>query len=272
MLGIVGPPDEAARLADDVCAVAGDSGAIARVEATDDTAGSNAASERHNLGDTGWTASGPGRDLDEMLDDLAPRMDYAVVVGFPNADIQTIALGEVDNVGETVLSGADADAVATDDALAALKDAPPHETLQSLVAEVKQSPDETFAGAIATFTGRVRERENPDDPPTEFLEFEQYEGVAPERMQRIRDELESREGVYEVRLHHRTGVVEAGEDIVFVVVLAGHRSEAFETVSDGIDRLKAEVPLFKKEVTVEGEFWAHQHDHPAETPGAEPES
>jgi len=46
-----------------------------------------------------------------------------------------------------------------------------------------------------------------------------------------------------------------------VVVLAGHRREAFETVEDGIDRLKAEVPLFKKEVTVSGEFWAHQHDH-----------
>ena len=55
-------------------------------------------------------------------------------------------------------------------------------------------------------------------------------------------------------------MIEQGEDIVFVVVLAGHRREAIETVEDGIDRLKAEVPLFKKEVTVEGEFWAHQHD------------
>ncbi len=59
-------------------------------------------------------------------------------------------------------------------------------------------------------------------------------------------------------LHHKTGVVEAGEDIVFVVVLAGHREEAFETVSDGINRLKAEVPLFKKEVTVEESFWVHE--------------
>jgi molybdopterin synthase catalytic subunit len=45
-----------------------------------------------------------------------------------------------------------------------------------------------------------------------------------------------------------------------VVVLAGHREEAFRTVEDGIDRLKAEVPLFKKEVTVSDEFWAHQHE------------
>ena len=67
--------------------------------------------------------------------------------------------------------------------------------------------------------------------------------------------------MFEVILHHRTGIVEAEEDIVFVVVLAGHRPEAFATVEDGINRLKAEVPLFKKEVTVEGTFWAHQHDH-----------
>ncbi|PSP53856.1 molybdopterin synthase, partial [Halobacteriales archaeon QH_7_68_42] len=49
-----------------------------------------------------------------------------------------------------------------------------------------------------------------------------------------------------------------GEDIVFVVVLAGHRREAFRTVEDGIDRLKDEVPLFKKEVTVEETFWSHE--------------
>jgi len=52
-----------------------------------------------------------------------------------------------------------------------------------------------------------------------------------------------------------------------VVVLAGHRGEAFRTVEDGINRLKAEVPLFKKEVTVEDEFWAHQHDTGVEPAG-----
>jgi hypothetical protein len=43
-----------------------------------------------------------------------------------------------------------------------------------------------------------------------------------------------------VRLHHKTGVVEAGEDIVFVVILAGHRGEAFSAVQDGINRLKGD--------------------------------
>ena len=125
---------------------------------------------------------------------------------------------------------------------------------------MKTVPDADRAGAIATFTGRVRARDGSDDDRTERLEVEKYEGVADERMAQIETELEARDGVLAVRTHHRTGVVEAGEDIVHVVVLAGHRREAFRAVEDGIDRLKDEVPLFKKEVTVEDEFWVHERD------------
>jgi molybdopterin synthase catalytic subunit len=106
----------------------------------------------------------------------------------------------------------------------------------------------------------VRAKEHDADAPTEYLQFEKYEGVADRRMRTIESELEEREGVLDVVMHHRTGVVPDGEDIVFVVVLAAHRGEAFETVEDGIDRLKDEVPLFKKEVTTEETFWVHERD------------
>jgi len=210
------------------------------------------------IGDAGWFATGESMSLDGALDRLAVSCDYAVVEGYSGVDLPQIALGG--DGGEDVrLSAPEADAVDIEDAVAAIEATDPYECLQSLVAEVKDSPREDRAGAIATFTGRVRAKEGPDDDPTEFLEFERYDGVAGERMATLREELESREGVQEVRLHHRTGVVEAGEDIVFVVVLAGHREEAFRTVEDGINRLKDEVPLFKKEVTVSETFWAHQH-------------
>jgi molybdopterin synthase catalytic subunit len=219
------------------------------------------ASETYAVTDDGaWFATGAERTLEDILADLAPDYDYAVVEGYGGADIPTVALGGADHAGETVLAAPEADAVDLDPVLDALEEQEPFETLESLVAEVERSPDAVYSGAVATFTGRVRTKESADDPPTELLEFEKYDGVAAEKMAAIREDLERREGVYEVRLHHRTGVIAQGEDIVFVVVLAGHRREAFETVEDGIDRLKAEVPLFKKEVTVEGEFWAHQHD------------
>jgi len=215
--------------------------------------------------DGSWFATGDDRSLSDLLADFAPDYDYALVEGYGDAALPTVVLGggkgdEDAYAGEILQRAADADAVDVEAVLDALADCEPHETLESLVERAKHSPDAEYSGAIATFTGRVRTREGPDDAATELLEFEKYEGVAKEKMAAISTELETRDGVYEVLLHHRTGVVDAGEDIVFVVVLAGHRAEAFETVEDGIDRLKAEVPLFKKEVTVDGEFWAHQHE------------
>jgi len=216
------------------------------------------ATRTYGIGDDSWVATGDDLSLEETLDRLGRHCRYVVVEGFSGARLPTVVLGERAVEGEVIArapSGEEADVDEIVDALAAVE---PYETLSSLVARVKDSTDEDKAGAIATFTGRVRAKEDDDDQPTEFLEFEKYDGVAEQKMAAIREELEARDGVYEVLLHHKTGVVEAGEDIVFVVVLAGHRTEAFQTVEDGINRLKEEVPLFKKEVTVDEEFWAHE--------------
>ena len=228
-----------------------------------DTARHRAAGARATYGvtdDEGWFATGEARSLADTLDDLATEYDYAVVEGFSDAPIPTVALGGRDHAGERVAAAPTADDVDVDAVVAALDDRDPYETLESLVTRVKRSSRQDRAGAIATFTGRVREVDGPDDDPTEHLEFEKYDGVAAERLEAIRGDLLDREGIYEVALHHKTGVVEAGEDIVFVVILAGHRAEAFRAVEDGINRLKDEVPLFKKEVTVSDEFWAHESE------------
>ena len=217
------------------------------------------ASETVALTDDGaWFATGEQRTLTETLDALAPEYDYALVEGYSDATVPKVVLGDreaADPIVHRADRGGEADLDAVVDAV---HERDPYVTLETLVQSVKASADEDRAGAIATFTGRVRARDAPDDPPTEFLEFERYDEVAAERMAQLRRSLESRDGVYAVALHHKTGVVEAGEDIVFVVVLAGHRGEAFRAVEDGINRLKEEVPLFKKEVTVEEEFWAHE--------------
>ncbi|SDR39260.1 molybdopterin synthase [Natronobacterium texcoconense] len=220
----------------------------------------------YDLGADGdWTATGTGMNVGDALDRLAVTCEYAVVVGVSELRYPSIAVGSkaadlpdddsllaaVESPGELAVDETERDLVDT------LEATEPYETLESLVDRVKRSPKADRSGAIATFTGRVRAKDGEDDARTEYLEFEKYEGVADERMATIETELEDREGVLEVELYHRTGVVEDGEDIVFVVVLAGHREEAFRTVEDGINRLKDEVPLFKKEVTVEDEFWVH---------------
>jgi molybdopterin synthase catalytic subunit len=208
--------------------------------------------------DGGWQAVGDGLSPDEALDRLAPDHDYAAVLGGSEARIPRIVVGG--DAEDALVEADDAESLDVGATVDAIHDTEPYETLESLVASVKESPNAEYSGAIATFTGRVRPKDGEDDPRTTALEFEKYEGVAEGRMRTIEAELESREGVLDVRLHHRTGRIEAGEDIVFVVVLAGHREEAFRAVEAGINRLKDEVPLFKKEVTEEETFWVHQRD------------
>ena len=213
------------------------------------------AATTYELGPDGWHASGEPTTVEGVLDRLAPDHDYALVLDRPDARLAQVATGD----------GQDADLTAAPDGdlgpvLELLEGLEPRETLESLVDRVKASPRADRAGAIATVTGRVRAKDGEDDTPTQYLEFEKYEGVAERRMRDLEAELEEREGVLDVVMHHRTGVIPDGEDIVFVVVLAGHRREAFRTVEDGIDRLKEEVPIFKKEVTTEETFWVHERD------------
>ena len=212
----------------------------------------------HGIGEDAWFATGDARDLDEILDDLAPDHDYAIVEGFSGRHLPAVVLGDRDHAGRELAAAPGADGIDIDSLTERIDDLGPRVTLESLVREIKTAPNADRSGAIATFTGRVRTKDADDDTPTEFLEFEAYEDVADERLAAIVDDLEARDGVQRVLAHHRTGVVAAGEDIVFVVVLAGHREEAFAAVSDGIDRLKNEVPLFKKEVTADEEFWLHE--------------
>jgi molybdopterin synthase catalytic subunit len=268
--GVVGPSDAGkTTLVERLAARLGEQGRVGTVKHLDhgpdiDTEGTDTdrhraagASVTYGVADDQWFATGEDLTLDGALARLSTEVDYAVVEGGHDARLPQVVLGGRDHAGEAIVeaeTGADVDLDALLDAVAALE---PYETLESLVAQVKSSPRADRAGAIATFTGRVRAKDAPDDEPTEFLEFEKYEGVAEQRMEAISADLEERAGVHDVVLHHRTGVVEAGEDIVFVVVLAGHRGEAFRTVEDGINRLKDEVPLFKKEVTVDEEFWVH---------------
>lgn len=213
----------------------------------------------YDLSGQGWRAAGEELSLGAAIDRLAADHEYAAVVGVPKADLPQVVLDPGYN-GATLYEASEPDAVDVDDLVERIDDLEPHETLESLVASVKRSPQADRAGAIATFTGRVRAKDDPDDSPTQYLEFEKYEEVADQRLRALETELEDRDGVFDVEMHHRTGVIPDGEDIVFVVVLAGHREEAFRTVEEGINRLKDEVPIFKKEVTTDEAFWVHERE------------
>ncbi len=204
-----------------------------------------------------WIGKDSTTNLTTFLDQLAPYHDYVILPDSIPFTIPHVVIGNPEFDGHILQKASSIDELSIHRLLSKLDAQEPIVTLESLVTKIKELPGADQSGAIATFTGRVRELDSPDDTMTSYLEFEKYDQVADDRLDTITSELEARDGVHAVLLHHRTGRIEAGEDIVFVVVLAGHRDEAFTTVQDGINRLKDEVPIFKKEVTTEESFWVH---------------
>ena len=125
----------------------------------------------------------------------------------------------------------------------------------SLDAAVRAVADDA-AGAIATFTGTVRERSRGRDVIR--LEYEAYEGMAEQTMAELGAELKARYDLCEIAIHHRTGPVEIGEPSVVIAVSAPHRADALAACRDAIDTLKETVPLWKKELYEGGEEWIGQ--------------
>ena len=103
------------------------------------------------------------------------------------------------------------------------------------------------AGAIVTFQGTTRD--------VERLEYEAYREMAGERIGAIVAEAIERHGLQAAAAEHRVGTVPRGEASVAVAASAAHRGEAFAGAREIIDRIKAEAPIWKKEVDVGEERW-----------------
>lgn len=108
-------------------------------------------------------------------------------------------------------------------------------------------------GAVCLFVGVVR-NENRGRPVLR-LEYEAYEEMAGPLMDEIAAETARRFPVTDVRLVHRLGRLDLGEASVVVAVSSPHRAEAFAACRFAIDTLKAQVPIWKKELYADGSEW-----------------
>ena len=109
------------------------------------------------------------------------------------------------------------------------------------------------AGAIATFLGTTRVESR--GRAVNHLDYEAYEGMAEKVMAEIADGLTARYDVCKIAITHRIGRVGIGETSVAIAVSAPHRDHALAACKEAIDRLKVDVPLWKKEVYEGGEEW-----------------
>ena len=109
------------------------------------------------------------------------------------------------------------------------------------------------AGAVSLFVGVVRDNNLGRD--VNYLEYDAYPAMATKVMRQIEGEIRERWDVLDIAMHHRIGRLEIGEASVAVAVASAHRGEGIEACHYGIDRLKAIVPIWKKEVWADGEEW-----------------
>jgi MoaE-MoaD fusion protein len=128
----------------------------------------------------------------------------------------------------------------------------------ALVAALQQPGD----GAVVVFDGIVRD--NTRGRKTLYLDYEAYEEMALEQMQKLAREAGERFAIDRVGVVHRLGRLEIGESSIVIVVTSAHRAAAFDACRWLIDTLKRTVPVWKKEHFTDGAVWKDGEPFPTE--------
>jgi molybdopterin synthase catalytic subunit len=112
-------------------------------------------------------------------------------------------------------------------------------------------------GAVVTFDGVVRN--NFDGRAVRYLEYEAYAEMAEKRIAEIGAEVRRKFSIGEIAIVHRLGHLEIGESSIVIAVAAPHRHAAFAACAYAMDRVKEDVPVWKKEFFGDGEdHWVNQ--------------
>jgi molybdopterin synthase catalytic subunit len=122
--------------------------------------------------------------------------------------------------------------------------------------EVLAAVEHDDAGGVVTFVGRVRRHSR--GAQIVHLDYEAYAPMALAKMDEIVDDLRARVPELRAAIGHRVGRLVVGEVAVVIAVGTPHRAEAFEACREIIERLKADVPIWKREVGSNGETWIGQ--------------
>lgn len=111
----------------------------------------------------------------------------------------------------------------------------------------------TSAGAVVMFSGKVRDMNLGDN--VTGLTLEHYPGMTEKALSEICQQATERWPIQKVRVIHRIGELDIGDQIVFVGVTSAHRGASFEACEFIMDFLKTKAPFWKKERTTQEHRW-----------------
>ena len=107
------------------------------------------------------------------------------------------------------------------------------------------------SGAVATFVGQVRDHDPSVQGTVVALEYSTHPD-AESVLSRIAGLAAERDGVLGVAVTHRTGLLEVGEPAIVAAVATAHRSLAFDVCRELVETVKAELPVWKREILADG--------------------
>jgi molybdopterin synthase catalytic subunit len=112
---------------------------------------------------------------------------------------------------------------------------------------IRKHHSKTEIGGHSIFLGQVR-ADILDGKKIVAIEYSCYEEMALEKMHRIREDAFEKYDLTCMHVYHSMGSVESGEICLFIFTSAPHRKAAIEACSEVVERLKAELPIWGKEI------------------------
>lgn len=109
------------------------------------------------------------------------------------------------------------------------------------------------SGGECVFLGRTRAEQHPDLGPLLRLDYEAYAPMAERMLDALARDIADQHGCHAVRIVHALGPVPVGRASVVIQTLTAHRGPAFAACREAIDRLKAELPIWKREIWEDGQ-------------------
>jgi len=126
---------------------------------------------------------------------------------------------------------------------------------QFIAESIQKHQSNTAIGAHSIFLGQVRADQIGDENVT-GINYTAYEAMALEMMYQIREDIFAKYPLTCLHVHHSLGLVPAGEVCLFVFTSSAHRKAAMEACDELVERIKAELPIWGKEIlTNESHQW-----------------
>lgn len=127
-------------------------------------------------------------------------------------------------------------------------------TLSDIFQKIRKNPAYHSCGAIVSFVGSVKNI-GKNRRPVLKLQYECAEEHAIRVLKDIREAIIAKYNLSDLIIYHFVGELRPGDDTIYIIAIAESRKEAFHAAEEALERVKHEVPIWKKEITDTEEYW-----------------